>query len=163
MRRVVVTGMGLVSPLGCGVETVWHRLRTGRSGVRRLPEAIVAEVPCKVGGLVPELAEDEEAGFDPDRVAAPKEQRRMDRYILLALAAAEEALTQAEWAPRTAEEQERTATVIASGIGGFLVITDAIRLATAQGVKRLSPFTIPSFLVNLAAGHVSMRYGLKGP
>ncbi len=163
MRRVVVTGMGLVTPLGCGVERIWQRLRSGQSGLRRLDDAVVADLPCKVGALVPSLAEDPEAGFDPDRAASPKDQRRMDRYILLALAAAEEALADAGWAPRTEADKERTATVIASGIGGFHVITDSIRLATAHGLRRLSPFTIPSFLVNLAAGHVSMRHGLKGP
>lgn len=163
MRRVVVTGMGMVSPLGCGVEQVWSRLIAGHSGLRALPEELVADVPAKVGGVVPTRVEDPAAGFDADRVASPKDQRKMDRFILFALAAAEEAIAQSGWKPTDARSRERTATVIASGIGGFPAITQAVRTTDRRGVQRLSPFTIPSFLVNMAAGHVSIRYGYQGP
>ncbi|WP_045226278.1 beta-ketoacyl-ACP synthase II [Methyloterricola oryzae] len=162
-RRIVVTGLGLVSPLGCGVDIVWSRLIAGRSGLRVLPDEMVADLPAKVGGVVPTQAEDPEAGFDPDVAAAPKDQRKMDRFILFALAAAEEAITQAGWRPVDALARERTATIIASGIGGFPAIVNAVRTTDSRGVQRLSPFTIPSFLVNMAAGHVSIRHGLKGP
>ncbi|VVQ28142.1 3-oxoacyl-[acyl-carrier-protein] synthase 2 [Pseudomonas fluorescens] len=162
-RRVVVTGMGLVSPLGSGVEAVWSRLLAGRSGLRNLPDEVVADLPAKVGGAVPTLADDPEAGFDPDRATAPKEQKKMDRFIMFAMEAARQALEQAGWQAADANAQERTATIIGSGVGGFGAIADAVRTTDSRGPRRLSPFTIPSFLVNLAAGHVSIQHGFKGP
>ena len=161
--RIVITGMGIASPLGCGIEPVWQRLLAGRSGLRRLPDDMVSDLPAKVGGVVPTIEEDAEAGLNPDAIVSPKDQRKMDRFILLALAATEEALQQAQWQPTTTEQQERTATIIASGVGGFPAIAEAVRTADARGTRKLSPFTIPSFLVNLAAGHVSIKYGFKGP
>lgn len=162
-RRVVVTGMGLVSPLGSGVEAVWERLLAGRSGLRKLPDEVVADLPAKVGGAVPTLADDAEAGFDPDRATPPKEQKKMDRFIMFAMEAARQALEQAGWQAQDANAQERTATIIGSGVGGFGAIADAVRTTDSRGPRRLSPFTIPSFLVNLAAGHVSIQHGFKGP
>jgi 3-oxoacyl-[acyl-carrier-protein] synthase II len=155
--------MGLVSPLGSGVEAVWARLLAGRSGLRNLPEDVVADLPAKVGGAVPTLADDAEAGFDPDRATPPKEQKKMDRFILFAMEAARQALEQAGWQAQSADAQERTATIIGSGVGGFGAIADAVRTTDSRGPRRLSPFTIPSFLVNLAAGHVSIQHGFKGP
>lgn len=162
-RRIVVTGMGLVTPLGSGVEAVWARLLAGRSGLRNLPDEVVADLPAKVGGVVPNLTDDAEAGFDPDRATPPKEQKKMDRFILFAMEAARQALEQAGWQAQDANAQERTATIIGSGIGGFGAIADAVRTTDSRGPRRLSPFTIPSFLVNLAAGHVSIQHGFKGP
>ncbi|MVV48187.1 beta-ketoacyl-[acyl-carrier-protein] synthase II [Pseudomonas sp. PB120] len=162
-RRIVVTGMGLVSPLGSGVEAVWARLLAGRSGLRNLPDEVVADLPAKVGGAVPTLAEDAQAGFDPDRAIPPKEQKKMDRFIMFAMEAARQALEQAGWQALDANAQERTATIIGSGVGGFGAIADAVRTTDSRGPRRLSPFTIPSFLVNLAAGHVSIQHGFKGP
>jgi 3-oxoacyl-[acyl-carrier-protein] synthase II len=162
-RRVVVTGMGLVSPLGSGVEAVWARLLAGRSGLRNLPDEVVADLPAKVGGAVPTAADDAEAGFDPDLATPPKEQKKMDRFILFAMEAARQALEQAGWQAQTPDAQERTATIIGSGVGGFGAIADAVRTTDSRGPRRLSPFTIPSFLVNLAAGHVSIQHGFKGP
>lgn len=162
MRRVIVTGLGVVSPLGCGAELAWSRLLAGRSGLRALPEW-AANLSAKVAGLVPGKAEDADGGFDPDIAAPPKDQRKMDRFILFALVAAAEALTQAGWAPADVHAAERTATVIASGIGGFPAIVEAVRTTDQRGVRRLSPFTIPSFLANLAAGHITIRHGFKGP
>lgn len=162
-RRVVVTGMGLVTPLGVGVAPVWRRLVSGRSGIRRLPDAMVLDVAAKVGGVVPSITEDPEAGFDVDSVVSPKDQRKMDRFMTFAIAAADEAIAQAGLRPSTAEERERTATIIGSGIGGFPQIVEAVRTTHDKGVRRLSPFTVPSFLANLAAGWVSIRHGLKGP
>ncbi len=163
MDRIVVTGMGLVSPLGVGVTASWKRLIEGRSGLRLLPEEMVGDLAAKVGGIVPHIAEDTEAGFDVDRYVPVKDQKKMDRFILFAMAAAEEAILQSGWQPTELGDLERTATIIASGVGGFPAIADAVRTAETRGVKRLSPFTIPSFLVNLAAGQVSIRYGYKGP
>src|SRR4029453_18330236 len=162
MRRIVVTGLGLVSPLGCGSELAWSRLPSARSGLAALPEW-AAVLPARVAGIVPTKADDVDGGFDPDLVVSPKDQRKMDRFILFALAAASEAIAQAAWNPSDAHSMERTATVIASGIGGFPAIVEAVRTTDQRGVRRLSPFTVPSFLANLAAGHISIRYGLKGP
>ena len=162
MRRVVVTGLGLVSPLGCGSELAWSRLLAARSGLAALPEWAAA-LPARVAGIVPAKADDPDGGFDPDLVVPPKDQRRMDRFILFALVATAEAIAQAAWTPSDAHSLERTATVIASGIGGFPAIVEAVRTTDQRGVRRLSPFTVPSFLANLAAGHISIRYGFKGP
>ncbi|MFD2265195.1 beta-ketoacyl-ACP synthase II [Lacibacterium aquatile] len=162
-KRVVITGMGLVSPLGCGVERVWQRLIAGQSGIRALPEEIVPDIPSKIGGQVPTLAQDPEGGFDPDRYIPVKDQRKMDRFIHFAIAAADEALDQAGWHPQDEASQERTGTIIASGVGGFPSMAEATRTTDEKGARRLSPFTVPSFLVNLAAGHVSIRHSFKGP
>ncbi|MGY4229639.1 3-oxoacyl-[acyl-carrier-protein] synthase II [Bradyrhizobium sp. USDA 4503] len=162
MRRIVVTGLGTVSPLGCGTELVWSRLLAGHSGLTALPEWAAA-LPARVAGQVPDKAGDAEGGFDPDLAAPRKDQKKMDRFILFALLAAAEAVAQAGWMPAEALAQQRTATVIASGIGGFPAIADAVRTAEKSGLRRLSPFTIPSFLANLAAGQISIRYGYKGP
>jgi 3-oxoacyl-[acyl-carrier-protein] synthase II len=163
MSDIVVTGMGVVCPLGVGTEAVFKRLTASRSGIRRLPEEIVPDVSCKVGGQVPDIADDPECGFDPDRTIPPKEQRKMDRFIQFALVAAEEAVAMAGWRPETPKEQNRTATVIASGVGGFPAMVQATRTVDEKGARRLSPFIVPSFLVNLAAGHISIVHGFKGP
>lgn len=165
MRRVVITGMGLVSPLGCQVELAWRRLLAGRSGITVLPEAVTEGVPAKVAGRVLPLSEDPEGGWDVDAIVSAKDQRKMDRFIPFALGAADQALAQAGWPVVGGDESAlaRTATVIASGIGGFGAIADAVRTTETRGPQRLSPFTVPSFLVNLAAGQVSIRHGLKGP
>jgi 3-oxoacyl-[acyl-carrier-protein] synthase II len=130
--------------------------------LRGLPDW-AASLPAKVAGIVPDKDEDPEGGFDPGLAVPVKDQRKMDRFIQFALIAAAEAIAQAGWAPTDARERERTATVIASGIGGFPAIVDSVRTTDQRGVRRLSPFTIPSFLANLAAGHVSIRHGYKGP
>ncbi|WP_076866539.1 beta-ketoacyl-ACP synthase II [Bradyrhizobium mercantei] len=161
MRRIVVTGLGTVSPLGCGTELVWSRLLAGQSGLRALPEW-AASLPARVAGQVPDKADDAEGGFDPDLAAPRKDQKKMDRFILFALLAAAEAVAQAGWMPAEAHAEVRTATVIATGIGGFPAIADAVRTVEKSGTRRLSPFTVPAFLANLAAGHISIRYGYKG-
>lgn len=161
--RIVVTGVGVVSPLGVGADRVWQRLLAGQSGIRHLPKDVADGTGTTVGGLVPTLEEDPLAGYDPDRVIPVKERKKMDRFIEFALVAADEALTQANWHPVAVKEQERTATIIASGVGGFGAIAEAIRTTDSRGPRRLSPFTAPSFLANMAAGQVSIRYGFKGP
>jgi 3-oxoacyl-[acyl-carrier-protein] synthase II len=155
--------MGVVSPLGCGVEAVWDRLIAGRSGIRRLTDALVPDVPSKIGGVVPSIDDDPEAGFHPGRLITDKDRKKMDRFIQMAIFAAEEAISQAQWRPTSEMELERTATIIASGVGGFPAMMHAAETTAAKGVRRLSPFTVPSFLVNMAAGQVSIRYGFKGP
>jgi 3-oxoacyl-[acyl-carrier-protein] synthase II len=163
MRRIVVTGLGAVSPLGCGVELVWSRLLSAQSGLRALPATISADLAARIAGIVPDKTDDADGGFDPDAVVPRKDQRKMDRFILFAMLAAAEAIAQAGWAPTDAQALERTATFIASGIGGFPAIAEAVRTTDQRGIRRLSPFTVPSFLVNLAAGHISIRHGYKGP
>lgn len=162
-RRVVITGLGLVSPLGCGVELAWQRLQAGQSGIRALDAAVCDGIDTRIGGRVPGLEEDPEGGWTADAVVSAKDQRRMDRFITFALGAADQALAQAGWHPQDEPARQRTATVIASGIGGFGAIADAVRTTDTRGPGRLSPFTVPSFLVNLAAGQVSIRHGFKGP
>ncbi|MDB5433721.1 MAG: 3-oxoacyl-ACP synthase [Caulobacter sp.] len=162
-RRIVVTGMGVISPLGCGVEAVWARLLGGRSGLRRLPQDFAPDLPCQVVGRVPFRDEDPVAGLDLNAVVSFKEQRRSDRFIHFALAAAGEALRQANWPTDDEIARCRTATVIGSSVGGFPAIAHAVRTTDTIGVRRLSPYSVPSFLPNLAAGAVSIRHSLKGP
>ncbi len=161
--RIVVTGVGVVSPLGVGADVVWQRLLAGQSGIRNLPKDVADGTGTTVGGLVPTLEEDPLAGYDPGGIISVKERKKMDRFIEFALVAADEALTQANWHPVAIKDQERTATIIASGVGGFGAIAEAIRTTDSRGPRRLSPFTAPSFLANMAAGHVSIRHGFKGP
>lgn len=161
--RIVVTGAGVVGPLGCGVEAVWRRLLDGRSGIRTLDDEITEGTGVAVGGQVPTLEEDAVAGYDPDRVIPAKERKKMDRFIEFAIVAAHEALEQAGWHPTDEMARQRTATVIASGVGGFGAIAHAVRTTDTRGPRRLSPFTAPSFLANMAAGHVSILNGFKGP
>ncbi|KIP97883.1 MULTISPECIES: beta-ketoacyl-ACP synthase II [Pseudomonas] len=162
-KRIVVTGTGIVGPLGCGVDEVWRRLLAGRSGIATLPTAITEGTGVTVGGQVPTLEDDAVAGYRPELIIPDKERKKMDRFIEFALVAAQEALQQAGWHPTSEAEQQRTATIIASGVGGFGAMAEAVRITDSRGPRRLSPFTAPSFLANMAAGHVSIRHGFKGP
>ena len=162
-RRVVITGLGLVSPLGCNVELAWQRLLAGQSGIRALDAAVGEGTGVSIAGRVPNLEEDPQAGWRAEAVIPAKELRRMDRFIAFALGAADQALAHAQWRHPTAEQQERAATIIGSGVGGFSTIVEAVRTTDGKGPQRLSPFTVPAFLANLAAGQVSIRHQLKGP
>lgn len=161
-KQIVITGMGLVTPLGVGVEQVWQRLIAGQSGIRTNTRFDVSSLPAHMAGLVPDCADDPE-GLDVDGVISAKERRKVDLFTIYALAAAEEALTQANWMPESEAERERTATIIGTGIGGLPIITSAKETMDARGYRRLSPFVVPAFLANLAAGNLSIRYGFKGP
>ncbi|GAA5170058.1 MULTISPECIES: beta-ketoacyl-ACP synthase II [Halomonadaceae] len=160
---LVITGMGMVSPLGCGVKAGWERLLAGRSGVSPITRFDTGELPIKIAGSVPAIADDPQAGLDPDRVADAKERRKLELFSIYAMAAAEEALIQANWFPASDAERLATATIVGSGIGGFPTITQAQNTLSTRGHRRLSPFTVPAFLANLAAGNVSIRHGLRGP
>lgn len=162
-KRIVVTGTGIVSPLGCGVNQVWRRLLAGQSGIRSLPVAVSESTGVTVAGTIPTPEEDPGAGYQPDLLIPAKERKKMDRFIEFALVAAHEALQQAGWHPIGEKERARTATIIASGVGGFGAIADAVRTTDARGPRKLSPFTAPSFLANMAAGQVSIRHGFQGP
>ena len=162
MRRVVVTGLGMVSPLGCGVGSNWERLIAGRSGIRAIDTFDVSDLPAKIAGVVPSGPKSE-GHFDPDEWVEPKEQRKIDRFILLGLAAAQEAVEDSGWQPADDEGQWRTGVMIGSGIGGLTTIADAALLLAEKGPRRISPFFIPSALINLISGQVSIKYGFKGP
>ncbi|MGM3175785.1 beta-ketoacyl-ACP synthase II [Dickeya lacustris] len=161
--RIVVTGTGIVSPLGCGSDVVWSRLLAGQSGIRTLPAEFTEGTGVLIGARVPDRQEDPQAGYDAEDIIAPKERKKMDRFIEFARVAAKEALDQAGWHPSEASQRLRTATIIASGVGGFGAIAEAVRTTDTRGPRRLSPFTAPSFLANMAAGHVSIAHGFKGP
>jgi len=162
-ETIVVTGMGIVSPLGCGVDTVWKRLIAGESGIGLIDRFDTDDFPIKIAGLVPDHETDSAGGLDPEAVVSRKERRKIDLFTLYALAAAEEALTQANWFPTELADQMATATIVGTGIGGFPTITEAQKTMDTRGYKRLSPFVTPAFLANLAAGNLSIRYGFKGP
>ena len=159
---IVVTGMGAVSPLGVGVETNWQRLVAGRSGLVRNTRFDVSDFGAKIAGLVPAKATDDE-GFDPLVAIDAKDIKKMDLFIQYGLVAAQEALQQAGWFPDSEEDKAATATIIGTGVGGSPVMAQAVETIIEKGPRRLSPFTVPSFLANLAAGWISIRYGFKGP
>ncbi|MET0065054.1 MAG: beta-ketoacyl-ACP synthase II [Candidatus Thiodiazotropha sp.] len=160
---IVITGMGIISPLGKGVKPVWQRLTESRSGIRLIDRFDTGSAPIKIAGLVPDISNDPEAGLDLDQVVEPKERKKLDLFTVYALAAAQEALTQADWFPQTEAEQRATATIVATGIGGFPTITQAQTTLASRGYKRISPFTAPAFLANMASGNLSIKYGFKGP
>jgi 3-oxoacyl-[acyl-carrier-protein] synthase II len=160
---IVVTGMGAVTPLGVGVETVWQRLLAGKSGIVKNDRFDVSIYQCQIAGLIPTKETDPEHGFDPLDVAEAKDLKKMDLFIWYCLAATEQALQQAGWVADDDEKRDVTATVIGSGIGGIVAMTRAGKLIWEGKHRRLSPFTVPSFLVNMAAGWVSMRYDFAGP
>ena len=161
LRRVVVTGMGLVTPLGCGVQCCWDRLIAGESGIRKITSFDTSDLPSTIAGLGPK--DDGPHSFNPDNYMDPKEQRRMDEFIHFALAAATEAIEDSGWKPRTAEHFERTGVMVGSGIGGLKTIEEGALTLAEKGPRRLSPFFIPSCLINLASGQISIRFGFKGP
>jgi 3-oxoacyl-[acyl-carrier-protein] synthase II len=162
MRRVVVTGMGLVTPLGIGLENVWRRLLAGESGIRAIQSFDVSDLPARVAAQVPRG--DRESGlFNADDWVPPKDQRRMDEFIIYAMGAAVQAVEDSGWHPEDEEERERTGVMIGSGIGGLPGITEGAITLAERGPRRISPFFIPANLINLASGNVSIRYGFKGP
>jgi 3-oxoacyl-[acyl-carrier-protein] synthase II len=161
MRRVVVTGLGIVSPLGCGVERTWKRLINGESGIRAIEHFETADLAAKIAGVIPRGTAEGE--LDLDKVVPAKERRRMDDFILYGLAAAQEAIEDSGWKPTDDEGRERTGVMIGSGIGGLPAIAEGALTLQASGPRRVSPFFIPSALINLVSGHVSIQYGFKGP
>jgi len=162
MRRVVVTGIGMVSPLGCGAEITWQRLLDGRSGARRIESFVVADLPCKIACIIPR-GDGSDGTFNPDLWMEPKEQRKVDNFIIFAMCAAHQALADAEWKPATYEDQAATGVMIGSGIGGIEGIAETAVILKDRGPRRVSPFFIPGRLINLASGYVSIAHGLKGP
>jgi len=162
MRRVVVTGMGIVSPLGVGVEHVWKRLLNAESGISGIQSCDVSDLPCKIAGSVP-LGDTASGKFNADDYVSPKDQKKMDPFIIMAMGAAQEAVADSGWVAESDEDKERTGVMIGSGIGGLQGIYETSLLLAEKGPRRVSPFFIPSCLINLASGHVSIKYGFKGP
>jgi len=162
MRRVVVTGLGMLTPLGCGVEATWNRLLAGESGASKIDHFDVSDIPCKIAMQIPR-GDGSNGSFNPDLWMEPKEQRKVDNFIIYAMCAARQALDDAGWHPQSYEDQTRTGVMIGSGIGGIGGIADATLLLKERGARRMSPFFIPGRLINLASGYVSIEFGLKGP
>jgi 3-oxoacyl-[acyl-carrier-protein] synthase II len=162
MRRVVVTGLGIVSPVGVGVEAAWGNLLAGKSGARRIEEFDVSDLSCQIANFVPRGATSD-GKFNADDWMEPKEQRKVDDFIIFAMSAAEQALTDSGFKADTIEKQETTGVLIGSGIGGLSGIADTSILLKEKGPRRISPFFIPGRLINLAGGYVSIRHQLKGP
>ncbi|MCU0730194.1 MAG: beta-ketoacyl-ACP synthase II [Hyphomonas sp.] len=167
-RRVVITGIGIVSPLAMGREATWERLIAGKSGAGPIDNFDASDLPCKIAFQVPYTsgrgggAGDPHA-FDPEKFMSAKERRRTDEFVVYAIAAADEALEDAGWKPEAVEDQERTGVLIGSGIGGLETIYETAIILHEQGPRKVSPFFIPASLINLASGQVSIRHGLKGP
>ncbi|MGA7329901.1 MAG: beta-ketoacyl-ACP synthase II [Rhodomicrobium sp.] len=161
MRRVVITGIGLVTPVGCGADLAWSNLLAGQSGARRIREFDVSDISCQIGCFVPRGSGTGE--FNPDDCMEPKEQRKVDDFIIYAMGAADQALADAGWQPKSSEDQNRTGVLIGSGIGGLPGIERAAITVHEKGPRRLSPFFIPGRLINLASGYVSIKHQLKGP
>jgi 3-oxoacyl-[acyl-carrier-protein] synthase II len=161
MRRVVVTGLGLITPLASGVQATWQRLINSQSGIRAIDRFDVSELPAKIAGMVPRGTG--EGDFNPDSVCSAKERRRMDDFIVYGLGAAIEAVEDSGWKPTDDEGRERTGVMIGSGIGGLPGLAEGSVTLNQSGPRKISPFFIPAALINLVSGHVSIKYGFKGP
>lgn len=159
-RRVVVTGLGLVTPLGCGVDVTWRRLLAGESGIRHIDRFEVADLPARVAGLVPSEGE---GAFRPAEFVEPKDLRKNDLFIIYGIAAATEAIRNSGFPLETEEQRQRAGVLIGSGIGGLNAIAETAITLEKSGPRRVSPFFITSALINLAGGQVSIRFGLRGP
>ena len=162
MRRVVVTGLGLVTSLGCGVEVNWENLLAGKSGICAIQSFDISDLPAKIAGQVP-VGETAEGLFNADDWMTPKDQRRMDDFIVYGLTAAIQAVADSGWTAETEEDQVRTGVMIGSGIGGLNEIAKNAVLVESGNIRRVSPFFIPASLINLVSGHVSIKFGFKGP
>ncbi|WP_150525786.1 beta-ketoacyl-ACP synthase II [Roseibium sediminis] len=162
MRRVVVTGLGMVSPLGGNVDTTWKNILASKSGAAKVTNFQVDDLACQIACQIP-LGETSEGAFNPDDWMEVKEQRKVDDFIIYAVAAADQAMADSGWKPESYEDQARSGALIGSGIGGLQGIEEAAHVLADKGPRRISPFFIPGRLINLASGHVSIRHGLKGP
>ena len=162
MKRIVVTGMGMLTPLGCGVDKTWKRIVKGESGAKRIERFEVEDLSCKIACIIPR-GDGSDGTFDPDQWMKPQEQRKVDEFIDYAMCAARQALDDANWHPATADDQAKTGVLIGSGIGGIEGIASTAITLKERGPRRVSPFFIPGRLINLASGYVSIEFGLKGP
>ena len=163
MRRVVVTGMGLTTPLGNGVDINWKRLTSGVVGINKIDNFDVSDLPCKIAGQVPSINNDPEGGLDIDQWIEPREYKRIDRFISYGIISAIQAIEDSGWKPQTENQKNKTGVILGSGIGGLETIANTTELLISKGPRKVSPFFIPSALINLLSGQVSIRYGFKGP
>ena len=163
MRRVVVTGMGLTTPLGNGVDINWKRLTSGVVGINKIENFDVSDLPCKIAGQVPNINNDPEGGLDIDQWIEPREYKRIDRFISYGIISAIQAIEDSGWKPQTENQKNKTGVILGSGIGGLETIANTTELLISKGPRKVSPFFIPSALINLLSGQVSIRYGFKGP
>ena len=163
MRRVVVTGMGLTTPLGNGLDVNWKRLTSGVVGINKIENFDVSDLPCKIAGQVPNIINDSEGGLDIDNWIEPREYKRIDRFISYGIISSVQAVEHSGWKPKSENEKNRTGVILGSGIGGLETIANTTRLLDTKGPRKISPFFIPSALINLLSGQVSIRYGFKGP
>ena len=163
MRRVVVTGLGMLTPLGNGVDVNWKRLISGQSGIRKISGFDVSDISCKIAGQIPQKIDDPEAGLDIDQWIEPRDQKRIDRFIAYGIISAMQAVEDSGWKPKNDEEKHRTGVILGSGIGGLETIAKTTEIMISKGPRKVSPFFIPSALINLLSGQVSIKYGFKGP
>ena len=163
MRRVVVTGLGMLTPLGNGVDINWKRLISGSVGIRKILNFDVSDIPCKIAGQIPNKDEDSEAGLDIDQWIEPRDQKRIDRFIAYGIIAAIQAVEDSGWIPKSDNDKFRTGVILGSGIGGLETIAKTTELMLFKGPRKVSPFFIPSSLINLLSGQISIKYGFKGP
>ena len=163
MRRVVVTGLGMLTPLGNGVDVNWKRLISGQSGIRKISDFDVSDISCKIAGQIPQKIDDPEAGLDIDQWIEPRDQKRIDRFIAYGIISAMQAVEDSGWKPKNDEEKHRTGVILGSGIGGLETIAKTTQIMISKGPRKVSPFFIPSALINLLSGQVSIKYGFKGP
>jgi len=163
MRRVVVTGLGMLTPLGNGVDINWKRLISGQGGIRKISDFDVSDISCKIAGQIPLKIDDPEAGLDIDQWIEPRDQKRIDRFIAYGIISAMQAVEDSGWKPKNDEEKHRTGVILGSGIGGLETIAKTTELMISKGPRKVSPFFIPSALINLLSGQVSIKYGFKGP
>lgn len=162
MRRVVVTGLGLLTPLGCGVEASWNRILESQSGISAIDAFEVSDLPSRIAGQIPR-GETSAGNLNADDFVARKDQRKLDTFIVYGLVAAQQAVEDAGWKPTDEEDRDRTGVMIGSGIGGLETICEGAVTVHERGPRRLSPFFIPAALINLVSGHVSIKYGFRGP
>ena len=163
MRRVVVTGLGMLTPLGNGIDINWKRLISGQGGIRKISDFDVSDISCKIAGQIPLKIDDPEAGLDIDQWIEPRDQKRIDRFIAYGIISAMQAVEDSGWKPKNDEEKHRTGVILGSGIGGLETIAKTTELMISKGPRKVSPFFIPSALINLLSGQVSIKYGFKGP
>jgi len=162
MRRVVITGLGMVTPLGCGVEHNWAAIKAGKSGIRRIESFPVDDIACQIAGVIPR-GDGSDGTFNPDLAMDPKDQRKVDDFIVFALEAARQAVADSGWMPTDYDDQSRSGVLVGSGIGGLNGIVEAGYTLRDKGPRRISPFFIPGRLINLTAGYISIAHGYKGP
>jgi 3-oxoacyl-[acyl-carrier-protein] synthase II len=163
MRRVVVTGLGLLTPLGLGIETNWNRLVSGLVGINKIENFDVSDLPCKIAGQIPKKSDDPEGGLNIEDWIEPRELKRIDRFIAYGLISAAQAVEDSGWKPNNDNQRNRTGVILGSGIGGLETISNTTELLNSKGPRKVSPFFIPSALINLLSGQVSIKYGFKGP